>query len=112
MLQDDLDLCERGFQVANARSLMQPGAGFDATKGAVVLGVNRLFEEGTFAAFCALLEKAYPKDHPVFGLKCGDGYREETRVVMTAGGFRSKERELDPALSLFIPQVKARVKAK
>jgi Flp pilus assembly protein TadD/precorrin-2 methylase len=106
MLQEDLELCERGFQVANARAFTEPDGAFDVEQGAIILGVNRLFEERTFSAFCDRLEAAYPKDHPVYGLKCADGYRDETRVSLTAGTFRSKERELDPALSLFIPQVR------
>lgn len=104
MLQDDLDLCEKGFSVQNARSLTEPGAAFETDKGSIILGVNRLFEENTFSVFCDRLEKAFPKNHPVFGLKCADGYREETRLALTAGEFRKKERDLDWAISLFIPQ--------
>ncbi len=112
MLQDDLELCEKGFSVQNARTFTEPGAALESHKGAIILGINRLFEEGTFKIFCDRLEAAYPKNHPVYGLKCGDGYRDETRVEMTAGSFRSKERELDPALSLFIPQAKSATAAK
>ena len=112
MLQDDLDLCERGFSVGNARSLTEADGGVDVSKGSIILGINRLLEEGTFSKFCSLLEAAFPKEHPVFGLKCADGYRDEARVSMTIGEFRRKERELDPALTLFVPELKARPAAK
>jgi len=107
MLQDDLEMCERGFTVANARSLVTSDAAFDAGKGAIVLGINRLFEENIFGKFCDLLDAAFPESHPVLALKCADGYREEKRLAMTVGEFRRKERELDPALTLFIPQAAA-----
>lgn len=103
MLQDDLDLCERGFLVSNARGLLEPGAGVEPSTGAIILGINRLMEIGEFGKFCGLLEAAYPKDHPVYGLKCADGYRDETRVSMTVGELRGRERSLDPALTLFVP---------
>jgi len=103
MLQDDLELCERGFTVQNARTLLEPGASADVSKGAIVLGVNRVMEEGKFAAFCTALEKAYPAKHVLYALKCGDGYRDETRLRLTLAEFRRQERELDPALTLFIP---------
>jgi len=107
MLQDDLELCEKGFSVQNARSLVEEDGAIAADKGSIILGINRLFEEGTFSAFCDRLEAAFPKDHPLFGLKCADGYRDETRLQMTVGEFRGKERELDFALSLYIPQTKS-----
>lgn len=107
MLQDDLELCERGFSVQNARSLTEPGAAVDASKGAIVLGINRLMEEGKFGVFCDRLEAAFPKTHPLFALKCGDGYRDETRLKLTVAELRRKERELDPALTLFIPELRA-----
>lgn len=103
MLQDDLDICERGFSVANARSLLEPGVGADPSSAAIILGINRLMEVGTFSDFCGLLEAAYPKDHRLFGLKCADGYREQTRVELTVGELRAKERSLDPALTLYLP---------
>lgn len=104
MLQDDLDLCERGFSVQNGRSVVAEGAALDPRRGAIVLGINRLMEENRFGAFCDALVAAYGAGHPVHALKCGDGYREETRVALTAGTMKSKERELDPASTLFIPE--------
>lgn len=112
MLQEDLDLCERGFSVGNARTLLEPGAKLDASKGAIVLGVNRVMEEGRFAAFCAALESAFPASHVLYALKCGDGYRDETRLRLTLAEFRAKERELDPALTLFIPELKGKPRKK
>jgi len=106
MLQEDLDLCERGFTVQNARSLTEPGAAVDASKGAIILGVNRVMEENKFGAFCDRLEAAFPKEHILYALKCGDGYRDETRLKLTVAEFRRKERELDPALTLFVPEIK------
>lgn len=107
MLQEDLDLCERGFTVQNARSLTEPGAAVDASKGSIILGVNRVMEEGKFGAFCDRLEKAFPAAHVVYALKCGDGYRDETRLKLTLAEFRRKERELDPALTMFVPELKS-----
>lgn len=107
MLQDDLELCEKGFQVQNARNFTLPGERFETGSGSIILGINRLFEENTFGVFCDRLEAAFPKSHPVYGLKCPDGYREEVRVPMTVGEFRRKERDLDPALSLFLPELKS-----
>lgn len=102
MLQDDLDLCERGFSVQNARSVvddkaLQPG------KAAIIVGVNRVMEEGRFGAFCDALEAAVPAGTVLQALKCGDGYRDESRVLLKVGELRRKERELDPALTLFVP---------
>ncbi len=107
MLQEDLELCERGFSVQNARSLVESGGPMNARSGAIILGINRLMEENKYGAFCDLLEKAFPKDHPVYALKCGDGYRDETRLTLTVAEFRRKERELDPALTLFVPEITA-----
>lgn len=111
MLQEDLDLCERGFTVANARSLVEAGADVDAAKGAIILGVNRVMEENKFSLFCDRLEAAFPKEHVIYALKCGDGYRDETRLKLTVAEFRRKERELDPALTLFVPELTAKHKA-
>jgi hypothetical protein len=111
MLQEDLDLCERGFTVANARSLTEAGASVDAGKGAIILGINRVMEEGKFGLFCDRLEAAFPKEHVIYALKCGDGYRDETRLKLTVAEFRRKERELDPALTLFVPELTAKHKA-
>ncbi len=102
MLQDDLDLCERGFTVQNARSVVDEKA-LVPGKAAIIVGVNRVMEEGRFGAFCDALEAAVPKNAVLQALKCGDGYREETRLKLTAAEFRRKERELDPALTLFVP---------
>ncbi|MBI2385300.1 MAG: tetratricopeptide repeat protein [Elusimicrobia bacterium] len=106
MLQEDLELCERGFTVQNARSLAEPGAAVDSSKGAIILGVNRVMEENKFGTFCDRLEAAFPKEHVLYALKCGDGYRDETRLKLTVAEFRRKERELDPALTLFVPEIK------
>lgn len=106
MLQEDLDLCERGFTVQNARSLAEPGAAVDASKGAIILGINRVMEEKKFGTFCDRLEKAFPSTHVLYALKCGDGYRDETRLKLTVAEFRRKERELDPALTMFVPELK------
>ncbi|UPT75772.1 MAG: hypothetical protein M0D55_08925 [Elusimicrobiota bacterium] len=104
MLQDDLELCERGFTVQNARSVVEDAGALDPRRGAIVLGVNRVMEENRYAAFADALAKTYGAAHPVHALKCGDGYREETRVRLTVGDLRSKEKDLDPASTFFIPE--------
>lgn len=104
MLQDDLDLCERGFAVQNGRSVVVDGAPLDPRRGAIVLGINRLMEENLFGKFCDVLTSAYGAGHPLHALKCGDGYREEVRRLLKVGDLRSQERELDPASTLFIPE--------
>lgn len=108
MLQDDLELCDRGFSVLNARVATASQNGLDPARGSIIMGINRLFEENSFGKFCDLLESRFPKNHPVFALKCGDGYREDTRQSLTVAEFRRRERELDPALTLFIPELGAK----
>lgn len=108
MLQDDLELCDRGFAVLNARIAAASKNGIDPARGSIIMGVNRLIEENSFGKFCDILESHFPKNHPVFALKCGDGYREDTRQALTVAEFRRRERELDPALTLFIPELGAK----
>ncbi len=107
LLQDDLEFCEKGFAVQNARALTLPGGRVEPETASLFLGINRLFEEGTFGVFCDQIEKVFAKDHPVYGLKCPDGYRQETRLKMTVAELRRKERDFDPHLSLFLPMIKA-----
>ncbi|MEQ1566517.1 MAG: hypothetical protein ABMA64_12820, partial [Myxococcota bacterium] len=56
----------------------EAGLPLDARSGAIIMGINRLMEENKYGAFCDLLEKAFPKTHAVYALKCGDGYRDDT----------------------------------
>jgi tetratricopeptide (TPR) repeat protein len=107
MLQEDLELCERGFSVANARSLLDRPGALDSEKDAIILGINRVLEEGKFGALCDLLEDSYPASHRLYGLKCADGTREESRVPLSVGELRRRERELDPASTFFVPGVGA-----
>jgi hypothetical protein len=104
MLQDDPGLCERGFSVQNGLGVVASEDALNPRKASIIIGINRLFEDGSFGPFCDRLEAAFSKEHPVYALKCGDGYRDETRLNLSVGEFRRKERELDPALTLFVPE--------
>ncbi|MBI3554154.1 MAG: hypothetical protein HY077_16780 [Elusimicrobia bacterium] len=107
MLQKDLESVEGEFHVLNAQSLLKTGR-IEASAPNIVMGVNWVMGGDGFKKFCGLLESAYPKDHPVFSLKCPDGSREGARQRIEVGKLLASERELDPAASLYIPKLRSR----
>jgi hypothetical protein len=80
VMAEQANLFRFGYQICLGDYLLD-SADDSTARTLVLLGLDRIVKTGRFREFCDRLQARYPAEHPVFGIRCGDGSEPDVVLI-------------------------------